>query len=510
MHHRKVLLLILDGWGLTDQTQYSAIAHAKTPFIDSLYQKYPHTSLEASGKSVGLPPGQMGNSEVGHIHIGAGRVIPQSLVRINQAIESGELAHNQALLAAFDYAKKQQKAVHFIGLVSDGGVHSHIDHLKALCSIAKENGIEQLFIHAFTDGRDTDPHSGLGFLNDLVAHTKQTTGQLASIMGRYYAMDRDQRWERTKIAYDALVHGKGLLTSDWQEVIKQTYSQGITDEFIKPILVTHQDGRPLACIRPGDVVLCFNFRTDRSRQLTQVLTQVLPPILGIEPMSLYYLTLTVYDETFQGVSSIFDKAQLVNTLGEVLSKYEKTQLRIAETEKYPHVTYFFSGGREEPFVGEQRILCPSPKVSTYDQQPEMAAWDITAQAISILESQTYDFIGINFANPDMVGHTGNWQATIKACEVVDTCVEKLINMALKRDYLTLIVADHGNAEQMLTQTGSPYTAHTTNLVPCILVDKHFNKPLQPGTLADLAPTILQCIGIPIPAEMDGTPLFSLQ
>jgi 2,3-bisphosphoglycerate-independent phosphoglycerate mutase len=509
MHHRKVLLLILDGWGLTDQTQYSAIAHAKTPFIDSLYQKYPHTSLEASGRSVGLPPSQMGNSEVGHMHIGAGRVIPQSLVRINQAIDSGELAHNPALLAAFDYAKKQQKAVHFLGLVSDGGVHSHIDHLKALCSYAQDQGIDKLFIHAFADGRDADPHSGLGFLSDLVAYTQQTTGQLASIMGRYYAMDRDQRWERTKVAYDALVHGKGLLISDWQEAIKQTYSQGISDEFIQPIIVTHQDRRPLACIRPGDVVLCFNFRTDRSRQLTQVLTQAPPSILGMESLSLYYLTLTIYDETFQGVSSLFDRAQLVNTLGEVLSKHGKTQLRIAETEKYPHVTYFFSGGREEPFAGEQRILCPSPKVSTYDQQPEMAAWDITAQAISILESQTHDFIGINFANPDMVGHTGNWQATIKACEVVDACVEKLVNLALERDYITWIVADHGNAEQMLTQAGSAYTAHTTNLVPCILVDKHLNKSLQPGKLADLAPTILQCMGIPIPAEMDGIPLFKL-
>jgi len=499
------VLLILDGWGLTDKAEYSAIAQAQTPYINALYKTYAHSTLAASGLAVGLPPKQMGNSEVGHMHIGAGRIIPQSLLRINQAIESGAINHNPVLLAALAYAKKQHKPVHLIGLVSNGGIHAHIDHLKALCSIAKEQTIDNLFIHAFTDGRDSDPHSASHFLSELVAHTQQTTGQLASIMGRYYAMDRDKRWERTQVAYDALIHGKGLQTTDWQSAIKQAYDQGITDEFLSPIILTSQDKIPLAQIQVGDVVVCFNFRTDRTRQLTQVLTQTAVP--GMDPLSLYYLTLMVYDETFQGIQHVFDKPVLANTLGEVLSNQGKTQLRIAETEKYPHITYFFSGGREEPFPGEQRVVYPSPQVSTYDQKPEMAAWDITAHATLALQAKTYDFVCVNFANPDMVGHTGNWQATIKACEVVDACMAKVVQAALENDYLTLIVADHGNAEQMLTPTNKPYTAHTTNPVPCILVDKHSQKSLKNGTLADLAPTILQCMGLPIPLEMGGNTLL---
>lgn len=505
-----MLLLILDGWGLTDKPQYSAIAQAHTPYINKLYDKYPHSTLTASGTSVGLPPGQMGNSEVGHMHLGAGRVIPQSLVRINQAIDSGSLHQNQILLAALAYAKKENKPVHFLGLVSDGGIHAHINHLKALCSIAKENAIEKLFIHAFTDGRDTDPHSAINFLDDLVAHTEQTTGQLASIMGRYYAMDRDKRWERTQVAYEALVHGKGYKTADWQAAIKQAYNQNITDEFIQPIIPTNSAKVPIARIQSGDVVLCFNFRTDRSRQLTQVLTQTQHPRLDtMEPLHLYYLTLTVYDETLQGIHAIFNRTLLQNTLGEVLSKHNKKQLRIAETEKYPHITYFFSGGREACFPGEQRIVCPSPQVATYDQKPEMAAWEITRQATLALQAQQHDFVCLNFANPDMVGHTGNWQATIKACEIVDACVEKIVDTALANNYLTLLVADHGNAEQMFTQTRNPYTAHTTNPVPCIFIDRHCKKLVRAGTLADIAPTILQCMGLPIPPAMTGIALLDI-
>jgi 2,3-bisphosphoglycerate-independent phosphoglycerate mutase len=505
--NKKLLLVILDGWGISDQVQYSAISQAKTPFINGLYQKFPHTTLEASGMAVGLPEGQMGNSEVGHMHIGGGRVIPQSLVRINQAIESGELAHNKTLTAAFEYAKKQHKAIHLMGLVSDGGIHSHLNHLKALCTIAKDHELKDVFIHAFTDGRDTDPHSGIYFLGELVKHAQHTTGRLASITGRYYSMDRDCRWERVQVAYDALVHGQGIKTKDWNSAVQQAYSQGITDEFIQPIVITNQADMPVARIQAGDVIICFNFRTDRSRQLTQVLTQAKRQIPGMNPLALYYLTLTVYDESFQGIHPIFDKQIIKNTLGEALSKHGKTQLRIAETEKYPHVTYFFSGGKEAPFLGEERILCASPSVSTYDQQPEMAAYEVTDQTIAALQKKSYDFLCINFANPDMVGHTGNWHATIKACEVVDACVERVVGTALANHYATLIVADHGNAEQMFNPSGNPYTAHTTNPVPCILVDHDYQGALYAGNLTDIAPTILQCMGLPVPEEMTGRPLF---
>jgi 2,3-bisphosphoglycerate-independent phosphoglycerate mutase len=505
---KKVLLMILDGWGLTDNYQYSAIAQAKTPFIDALYKKYPSSQLQASGMAVGLPDGQMGNSEVGHMHIGAGRIIPQDLVRINNAIYSGELANNSTLLNALLYAKQQNKPVHLMGLVSDGGIHSHIDHLKGLCEILQQYGLPNIFIHAFTDGRDADPRSAIHFIEQLMPYMRDSSIQLATVMGRYYAMDRDNRWERIKIAYDALVYGRGnVQTNNWEAAIKEAYVAGITDEFIQPIILTQPSGAPLTTIQPGDVVLCFNFRTDRGRQITQVLTQASMPDYGMQPMPLYYLTLTLYDNTFQGIHTIFNKNTLTNTLGEVLSLHDKKQLRIAETEKYPHVTYFFSGGVEVPFKREERVLCASPQVATYDLAPAMSAYEITEQLITHLAQKEFDFICLNFANADMVGHTGVWEAAIEACEVVDKCVEKVITYALQNGYMTLLVSDHGNAEQMLQTNNNPYTAHTSNPVPCILIDSLFDQPLNAGTLVDIAPTILKYMDIPIPKEMQGKPLY---
>jgi 2,3-bisphosphoglycerate-independent phosphoglycerate mutase len=507
--HKKLILLILDGWGLAPQTQHSAIDQANTPFIKALSQQYPSSQLLASGEAVGLPEGQVGNSEVGHMNLGAGRVVDQSLVSINKAIVSGVFYKNQALLSAFDYAKTHQKAVHLLGLVSDGGVHSHINHLKALCQAAQDHAVEKLFIHAFTDGRDTAPQSAIQFLSSLEAQLQTTTGQLASVVGRYYAMDRDQRWERTKVAYDVLVHGQGMRTQSWHKAIEQSYVQGITDEFLQPIVLTSQEGVPKACLQEGDVVLCFNFRTDRSRQITQVLTQAALPKLGMHPRKLHYLTMTVYDRKFQDVKPLFEKNVLQNTLGEILSKYGKKQLRIAETEKYPHVTYFFSGGREEPFPGEERILCLSPQVATYDLAPAMAALAITEKVLPVLAQQSIDFICLNFSNADMVGHTGMFEATVQACEVVDQCLEKVVKKALENNYTALIVSDHGNADKMRTAQGHPYTAHTEHPVPCILVDQQAQRPLKNGKLADVAPTILQCMGLPVPSEMQGEPLFEL-
>ena len=505
---KKVILMILDGWGLTNNYQYSAIAEAKTPFINALYKKYPSSQLQASGVAVGLPDGQMGNSEVGHMHIGAGRIIPQDLVRINDAIHSGELANNPILLGALSYAKQQNKSIHLMGLVSDGGIHSHIDHLKGLCKILQEYGLPNIFIHAFTDGRDADPQSAIHFIEQLIPYTQDSTIQLATIIGRYYAMDRDNRWERIKVAYDALVHGIGnIQTNNWEAAIKEAYVTGITDEFIQPIILTGPSGVPIATIQPGDVVLCFNFRTDRGRQITQVLTQIPMPDYKMQPIPLYYLTLTLYDDTFQGIHSIFSKLPLTNTLGEVLSLHGKKQLRIAETEKYPHVTYFFSGGRETPFAGEERILCPSPQVATYDLAPAMSAYQITEQLIPYLAQRKFDFVCLNFANADMVGHTGVWQAAVEACEVVDRCVEKVVTYALQNGYMTLLVSDHGNAEQMLQTNNNPYTAHTSNPVPCILIDSLFNEPLHAGALIDIAPTILKYMNIHIPTEMEGKPLY---
>jgi 2,3-bisphosphoglycerate-independent phosphoglycerate mutase len=502
----KVLLMILDGWGIAIRKEVSAIDKAHTPFIDSLYGKYPHSKLEASGLAVGLPAGQMGNSEVGHMNIGAGRVVYQDLVRVNKAIEDGELAHNPVLLEAFDYAKKNNKNVHFIGLVSDGGVHSHIDHLKGLITIAHKNSVKNLFVHAFTDGRDTDPKGGLGYLKDLIQHLSKTTGRLASVIGRYYAMDRDKRWERVKLAYELLVKGMGERTSDILKAVQQSYAKNVTDEFIQPIAVLDEQHR-VTTIQEGDVVLCFNFRTDRGRQITQALTQQDFPEQGMMKLNLYYITLTNYDDTFKNVKLIFDKDNLEKTLGEVIATAGKKQIRIAETEKYPHVTFFFSGGREEAFAGEMRIMCPSPKVATYDLKPEMSAYDIKDKIIPELNKKEADFICLNFANPDMVGHTGVFEAAVKACETVDLCAQKVTETALKNGYATLIIADHGNADIMINEDGTPNTAHTTNLVPCILVSDVYKGKLTDGKLGDLAPTILTLMGIKRPEQMTGNVLL---
>lgn len=500
--NKKVLLMILDGWGIATNKKVSAIDRARTPFMDSLYGRYANSRLDASGLAVGLPEGQMGNSEVGHMNIGAGRVVYQDLVRINKAIDERELDQNPVLNNAFAYALQHGKAVHLIGLVSDGGVHSHINHLKGLCTLAEKKGIKKLFVHAFTDGRDTDPKSGLGFLNDLHQHLLKTTGRIASVVGRYYAMDRDKRWERVKLAYDLLVHGKGKPVIDFRTGMEESYAENITDEFIKPLVVV-EDAKPVAVIRDGDVVICFNFRTDRGRQITMALTQKDFPEQSMTALSLHYITLTNYDDTFQNVKPVFDKDNLENTLGEVLAKNGRKQIRIAETEKYPHVTFFFSGGREEVFAGESRILCPSPKVATYDLKPEMSAYDIKDKIIPELEKREADFICLNFANPDMVGHTGVFEAAVKACETVDECAAKVTEAALQNGYTILIIADHGNADCMINEDGSPNTAHTTNLVPCILVDSTYTGTLRDGKLGDLAPTILTLMGLPIPKEMTG-------
>lgn len=505
--NKRVLLMILDGWGLALNKKVSAVDKATTPYINSLYKKYKHSKLEASGLAVGLPAGQMGNSEVGHMNIGAGRIVYQDLVRINKAVEEKELDTNTTLIEAITYAKQNNKALHLIGLVSDGGVHSHIQHLKGLCTIAHNQGLKKVFVHAFTDGRDTDPKGGLGYLADLKNHLSKTSGQIASVIGRYYAMDRDKRWERVKLAYDLLVNGVGEKATDILQAVQKSYDAGVTDEFIKPIVVTDASGTAVSKIQTGDVVLCFNFRTDRGREITQVLTQQDFPEQGMTKLDLDYLTLTNYDDTFKKVKVIFDKDNLENTLGEIVSKAGKKQIRIAETEKYPHVTFFFSGGREEAFPGESRLLCPSPKVATYDLQPEMSARDIRDKIIPELEKKSADFICLNFANPDMVGHTGVFEAAVKACETVDNCNEAVTEVARKNGYSVIIIADHGNAELMVNEDGSPNTAHTTNLVPCILVDDDYKGSIKDGKLGDLAPTILTLMGIGIPREMTGNVLI---
>ncbi|MEY4930034.1 MAG: hypothetical protein RI909_758 [Bacteroidota bacterium] len=506
--NKKVLLMILDGWGIAKNLKVSAIDHAQTPYINSLYSKYPHSKLEASGLAVGLPAGQMGNSEVGHMNIGAGRVVYQDLVRVNKAVEEKELDTNPVLVEALNYAKQNNKAVHLIGLVSDGGVHSHTDHLKGLCTIAANRGLKNVFIHAFTDGRDTDPKGGIGYLTDLKNHIAKTTGQIATVVGRYYAMDRDKRWERVKLAYDVMVHGTGEKTLDVLKAVEKSYEAGVTDEFIKPIVAVDANGQPLTTIKDGDVVLCFNFRTDRGREITMALTQQDFHEQNMYKLNLHYVTLTNYDDSFVGVHVIFDKDNLVNTLGEIVSKAGKKQIRIAETEKYPHVTFFFSGGREEVFPGESRLMCPSPKVATYDLKPEMSANDIKDKIIPELEQRSADFICLNFANPDMVGHTGVFEAAVKACETVDKCNEAVTETARKNGYAIIIIADHGNADMMINEDGTPNTAHTTNLVPCILVDDDYKGKLKDGKLGDLAPTILTLMGVAIPKEMTGNILLA--
>jgi 2,3-bisphosphoglycerate-independent phosphoglycerate mutase len=501
--NKKVLLMILDGWGIATNPEVSAIEKANTPFIDSLFVKYPHSRLEASGLAVGLPAGQMGNSEVGHMNIGAGRVVYQDLVKVNKAVVEGTLIRNPILQKAFLHARELGKNVHFIGLVSDGGVHSHIDHVKGLCEAAHQNGVQKVFIHAFTDGRDTDPKGGLGYLQDLQAYCEGSVGKIATVVGRYYAMDRDKRWERVKLAYDAMVLGEGEKSKNIANSIRKSYDNGVTDEFIRPIIQVDEMGKPLGCIEEGDVVLCFNFRTDRGREITEVLTQRDFEDYKMKKMNLHYITFTTYDETFQNIEVIFEKDNLKNTLGETLALHGKKQIRIAETEKYPHVTFFFSGGREAAFEGETRILCSSPKVATYDLQPEMSAFEITKKINVELFKRETDFICLNFANPDMVGHTGVFDAAVKACEAVDKCAESVITTALENGYTTIVIADHGNSDCMINPDGTPNTAHTTSLVPCIMVDNQDRLEVKDGKLGDLAPTILTLMGVDIPGEMNG-------
>ncbi|WMJ71833.1 2,3-bisphosphoglycerate-independent phosphoglycerate mutase [Cytophagaceae bacterium ABcell3] len=505
--NKKVILMILDGWGLGNNPAVSAIEKANTAFIDSLYTNYPNSKLEASGLAVGLPEGQMGNSEVGHMNIGAGRVVYQDLVKINKAVDEGTLKEEKTLKEAFDYAKNNNKKVHFIGLVSDGGVHSHIHHLKGLTSIAADYGLKDVFVHAFTDGRDTDPKGGIEYIKDLEKHLDSTTGRIASVVGRYYAMDRDNRWERVKLAYDVMVNGDGKKVTDIEKAILESYLEDVTDEFIMPMVQVDDKQQPIGKIEEGDVVICFNFRTDRGREITIALTQKDFHEQNMHKMNLHYVTMTNYDETFKNVKVVFNKENLNNTLGEVLAKAGKKQIRIAETEKYPHVTFFFSGGREEPFEGEKRLMCPSPKVATYDLKPEMSAYDIRDKIVPEIQSKEPDFICLNFANPDMVGHTGVMEAAIKACETVNECAEDVINAALENGYSAIVIADHGNADVMVNEDGSPNTAHTTNLVPCVLVDKDLKVGLKDGKLGDLAPTILKLIGVDVPEDMTGDPLI---
>ena len=506
MTNNKAVLIILDGWGIGDGTKSDAIANAKTPFYNSLIANYPHSTLKTSGEDVGLPAGQMGNSEVGHLNIGAGRVVYQDLVKINLACRNNSIDKNPVLLETFNYVKQNNKSLHLIGLVSDGGVHSSQEHLHHLLNVAKENNVEQVFVHAFSDGRDTDPKSGYGFIEQLLTHMKLSTGKLASITGRYYAMDRDKRWERVKIAYDGLVNGIGTNTTNGLTAIHQSYNEGITDEFIKPIILTNTNGSPIATIKEGDAVICFNFRTDRCREITSVLTQKNIPDHGMKIIPLLYITMTNYDHTFKNIQVMYAKDDLKMTMGEVVSKANLKQIRIAETEKYPHVTFFFSGGREQEFQGESRLMIPSPKVATYDLQPEMSALEVTKAIIPELEKGSADFVCLNFANTDMVGHTGDYAAVVKAAETVDACLQKVVEAGIKNNYSFIIIADHGNADFMINADGSPNTAHTLNPVPCVLIDPRFKK-INNGRLADLAPTLLTMMGVAIPEEMTGTILI---
>lgn len=498
--NKKVILMILDGWGNSPDPKVSAIDHAQTPFIDSLYTNYAFSQLRTDGLNVGLPEGQMGNSEVGHMNLGAGRIVYQDLAKINLAVANHTLGNEPALREAFEYAKNNNKNIHFLGLVSDGGVHSHINHLFGLLDEAKQFGLENVFVHAFTDGRDVDPKSGMQHIDSLVKYMEKTTGQLASVIGRYYAMDRDKRWERVKKAYDLLVNGIGMPSRNAALSIADSYANEITDEFIEPMIMVDDNNEPVAKIAEDDVIVFFNFRTDRGRQLTEVLSQVDMPEFGMKTLPLYYVTMTNYDDNYKGVHVIYDKDNITETLGEVISKEGKKQIRIAETEKYPHVTFFFSGGREEEFEGESRLLCPSPKVATYDLKPEMSAYDLKDALIPELRKGDVDFVCLNFANGDMVGHTGSMEAAIIACETVDRCAKEVIETALDNNYTILVLADHGNCETMMNEDGSPNTAHTTNPVPFIVVDKDI-KEVKDGVLGDVAPTILKLMGIEQPNAM---------
>jgi len=498
--NKKVILMILDGWGVTQDPKVSAVFNAKTSYIDALYNKYPHATLRTDGEHVGLPEGQMGNSEVGHMNLGAGRIVYQNLARINKAVKEKTLEKEKVLQDTFNYAKKNNKNVHLLGLVSNGGIHSHIDHLKGLLTVAHENKVPNVFLHAFTDGRDCDPKSGSYFINDIENYMAETTGQLASITGRYYAMDRDNRWERIKLAYGALINAEGTKSTGAIGSLKTNYEAGITDEFIKPIIITDAEGNPKTQIKEDDVVIFFNYRTDRGRELTAALSQKDFPEQGMKKLNLYFTTMTLYDESFKKINVIYNNDNIKNTLGEVLSNAGKKQIRIAETEKYPHVTFFFSGGQEKPFKGESRILRNSPKVATYDLKPEMSAYELKEALCSDLKKGTTDFVCLNFANGDMVGHTGIMDAAIKACEAVDACAKEVIETGLANGYATLLIADHGNCETMMNPDGSPHTAHTTNPVPMILIDKELTN-IQDGILGDVAPTILALMGIEQPKEM---------
>lgn len=498
--NKKVILMILDGWGITQDPKVSAIYNAQTPFINSLYDNFPHAELRTDGEHVGLPVGQMGNSEVGHMNLGAGRIVYQNLAKINKAVNDGSLAQEKELLNAFNYAKTHNKNVHFLGLVSNGGIHSHINHLKGLLDTANNHKLKNVYLHAFTDGRDCDPKSGDYFINDIQQHMQQTTGELATITGRYYAMDRDNRWERVQLAYNALVNGKGNYSTNASNSIKQSYAKGVTDEFINPIVMVDENNQPKTTIKKDDVVIFFNFRTDRGRQLTEALTQKDFDELHMKKLPLYFVTMTNYDDTFKNIHVIYDGKNIENTLGEVLESAGKTQIRIAETEKYPHVTFFFSGGREEEFTGEKRLLCPSPKVATYDLKPEMSAYEIRDAIVPELQKREVDFVCLNFANGDMVGHTGVFEAAVKACEAVDNCVKDVVTTALNNNYTTILIADHGNCETMINPDGTPHTAHTTNPVPMILIDNEL-KSIKSGILGDVAPTILKLMGVSKPKEM---------
>jgi len=509
MKSNRAILVILDGWGHGQNPEVSAIDQARTPFVDSLYDEYPNAELITYGLDVGLPEGQMGNSEVGHLNIGAGRVVYQELARINKAIQEKTFETNPVILEALQYAKENNKAVHLLGLVSDGGVHSHINHLKALCTICHDYGLTDTFIHAFMDGRDTAPTGGADYLLDVQNHITDLNVKIASVIGRYYAMDRDQRWERVKLAYDLLVNGKGAQSKNPVIKLKASYEDEVTDEFVKPIVCTNDDGSPVGKIKEGDVVLFYNFRTDRPRQLTRALTQTDFPEQEMQKLSLHFLTMTRYDNSFENINIIYEKDDLVNTIGEVLAEAGKSQVRIAETEKYPHVTFFFSGGREAPFANERRLMIPSPKVATYDLQPEMSATELTESIIDDIRKNQPDFICLNYANTDMVGHTGDFNAAKRAAEVVDTFLEDLMKIALRYSYTAIIIADHGNSDLMINEDGTPHTAHTTNPVPCFLVANNIDPKVKlvDGRLADVAPTILDILDIEKPSVMTGKSLI---
>ncbi len=500
MEGKKTVLIILDGWGHGDKTKSDAIHNANTPFVDSLYNKYPHCELLTDGENVGLPKGQMGNSEVGHLNIGAGRIVYQDLEKINIACEDNSIAEQENLKKSFAYANENNKSLHLIGLVSDGGIHSHQNHLYKLCELANKSGVENVFVHVLTDGRDCDPKSSKGFVQQLEQNL--FGAQIASVCGRYYAMDRDKRWERIKISYDLMVNGKGEKSQNLSEAIQSSYDNGITDEFIKPIVSVDKNGTPITTIKENDAVICFNFRTDRCREITTVLTQSNMPDFGMSSLNMHYTTMTNYDETFQNVNVIYNKGNIKNTLGEILEQNNKSQIRIAETEKYPHVTFFFSGGREKEFVGEKRLMVNSPKVATYDLQPEMSAPEVTSTIVSELEKGETDFICLNFANPDMVGHTGDYNAIMKAVETVDDCARQVVEAGLQNDYAFLIIADHGNADFAINLDGSPNTAHSTNPVPCFAINTGFEK-IENGILGDFAPTILEIMEVEVPEEMTG-------